>query len=228
VKFSSWFKTIHFESDYLTYCFEEYLSEASRQIQRLALLDKKLKELEYDEEIRDGVKKLKCICGIDTIAAVGLVAEVGDFDRFRAAKNFASYTGLCPGRHSSGLSDRGTGITKQGNIYLRTLLIEVAKSLPSHGAVRKLKNYSYKTYHTSKAVCTACPLRSKCLKSEKSRWRNYQVLVASDKPDVVTQMINKIDSPHGREVYLKRMGIVEPVFADIRTQKRLDHFTLRT
>jgi hypothetical protein len=40
-------------------------------------------------------------------------------------------------------------------------------------------------------------------------------------------MINKIDSPHGREVYLKRMGIVEPVFADIRTQKRLDHFTLR-
>jgi transposase len=99
---------------------------------------------------------------------------------------------------------------------------------PAHGAIRKLKNYSYKTYHASKAVCTACPLRSKCLKSEKSRWRNYQVLAASDKPDVVTQMINKIDSPHGREVYLRRMGIVEPVFADIRTQKRLDHFTLRT
>lgn len=60
------------------------------------------------------------------------------------------------------------------------------------------------------------------------RWRNYQVLVASDKPDVVTQMIDKIDSPHGREVYLRRMGIVEPVFADIRTRKRLDHFTPRT
>jgi transposase len=99
---------------------------------------------------------------------------------------------------------------------------------PAHGAIRKLKNYSYKTYHTSKAVCAACPLRSKCLKSEKSRWRNYQVLVDSDKPDVITAMINKIDSPHGREVYLKRMGIVEPVFADIRTQKRLDHFTLRS
>jgi hypothetical protein len=49
---------------------------------------------------------------------------------------------------------------------------------------------------------SACQLRSKCLKSEKSRWRNYQVLVASDKPDVITQMINKIDSPHGCEVYL--------------------------
>jgi transposase len=64
------------------------------------------------------VKKLKCICGIDTIAAVRLAAEVGDFNRFKAAKDFASYTGLCPGRHSSGLSDRGTGITKQGNGYL--------------------------------------------------------------------------------------------------------------
>jgi hypothetical protein len=99
---------------------------------------------------------------------------------------------------------------------------------PSHGAIRKLKNYSYKTYHTSKAVCAACPLRSKCLKFEKSRWRNYQVLVDSDKPDVITKMINKIDSPHGREVYLKCMGIVESVFANIRIHKRMDHFTLRT
>jgi len=41
-------------------------------------------------------------------------------------------------------------------------------------------------------------------------------------------MINKIDSPHGREVYLKRMGIVDPVFAGIRTQKCLDYFTLCT
>ncbi|MFA6856467.1 MAG: transposase, partial [Treponema sp.] len=46
VKFSSWLRTIHFASDYLTYCFEEYLSEVTRQIQRLAQLDKKLKELE--------------------------------------------------------------------------------------------------------------------------------------------------------------------------------------
>jgi hypothetical protein len=48
------------------------------------------------------------------------------------------------------------------------------------------------------------------------------VLAASDKPDVVAQMINKIDSLHGREVYLKRMGIVEPVFADIRTQAKVN------
>jgi len=136
VKFTSWLKTIHFASEYLTFCFEEYLSEVTRQIQRLSLLDKKLKELEDDKEISDGVKKLKCICGIDTVTAVSLVAETGDFNRFSAARHFANYTGLCPGRHSSGLSNKGTGITKQGNNYLRRLLIEAAKSVKrsaSHG-----------------------------------------------------------------------------------------------
>lgn len=98
---------------------------------------------------------------------------------------------------------------------------------PSRGAIRKLSHYSYKTYHTTKAVCSACAIRSQCLKSEKSKWRNYQVLVDSDKPNVIQKMIDKIDSPKGREVYTKRMGIVEPVFANIRTHKRLDKFTLR-
>lgn len=99
--------------------------------------------------------------------------------------------------------------------------------LPSRGAIRKLSHYSYKTYHTTKAICDACLLRGKCLKSEKSRWRNYQVLVADDKPDVIRNMIDKIDSREGRDIYTKRMGIVEPVFANIRTHKRLDKFTLR-
>jgi len=43
---------------------------------------------------------------------------------------------------------------------------------PSRGAMLKLKQYTYKTYHTTKAVCGACRIRSKCLKSEKSRWRH--------------------------------------------------------
>jgi hypothetical protein len=55
VKFSSWLKTIHFESKYLSYCFEEYLSEATRQIQRLPLLDKKVKELENNEGMRQRI-----------------------------------------------------------------------------------------------------------------------------------------------------------------------------
>jgi IS5 family transposase len=40
-------------------------------------------------------------------------------------------------------------------------------------------------------------------------------------------MAAKMDTERGRELYPHRMKIVEPVFANIRTQKRLDRFTLR-
>ena len=139
VKFFTWLKTITFASDYMTYCFEEYVSEVSRQIQRLDRLNAKLKELESDKEISEGVKKLKCISGIDTVTAVSLIAETEEFNRFKSAKEFASYTGLIPGRHDSGLSvGNSVGITKQGNQNLRHLLVESAKSIKratalSHG-----------------------------------------------------------------------------------------------
>ena len=63
---------------------------------------------------------------------------------------------------------------------------------PSRGAIRKLSHYSYKTYHAPKAVCDSCQLRTKCLKSEKSRWRNYQVLLESQQPNIIRLMIDKM------------------------------------
>jgi hypothetical protein len=42
------------------------------------------------------------------------------------------------------------------------------------------------------------------------------------------KMIEKIDSSQGRDIYSRRMGIVEPVFANIKVQKGLFRFTLRT
>jgi hypothetical protein len=38
----------------------------------------------------------------------------------------------------------------------------------------------------------------------------------------------KIDTPQGKQIYARRLAIVEPVFANICVQKRLDRFTLRT
>jgi hypothetical protein len=40
-------------------------------------------------------------------------------------------------------------------------------------------------------------------------------------------MLEKIESDKGRKIYPQRMAIVEPVFANIRAQKRMDRFTLR-
>jgi Transposase DDE domain len=40
-------------------------------------------------------------------------------------------------------------------------------------------------------------------------------------------MSAKIDTPAAREIYGQRLAIVEPVFGNLRSQKCLDHFTLR-
>ena len=40
-------------------------------------------------------------------------------------------------------------------------------------------------------------------------------------------MLEKVDSEKGRKIYPQRMAIVEPVFANIRSRKRMDRFTLR-
>ncbi len=40
-------------------------------------------------------------------------------------------------------------------------------------------------------------------------------------------MRQKIDLPESRRIYARRQGIVEPVFANLRSNKRLDHFTYR-
>jgi IS5 family transposase len=53
------------------------------------------------------------------------------------------------------------------------------------------------------------------------------IQVASAGRNHSQEMAVKMDTDRGREIYPHRMKIVEPVFANIRTQKRLDRFTLR-
>jgi len=70
--------------------------------------------------------RLRCLRGIDTLTALGLAAEVGDFDRFASAEAFMSFVGLVPSERSSGEKRRQGSITKAGNAHARRLLVEVA------------------------------------------------------------------------------------------------------
>lgn len=94
---------------------------------------------------------------------------------------------------------------------------------------RKLSNvegYKLKAYQASKAACSQCKLRPKCLRSPKTDSR--QVNLLHEKPTRLTdEMKKKIDTPEGRKIYGKRIGIVEPVFGNIRSCKKMDRFTLR-
>ena len=86
--------------------------------------------------------------------------------------------------------------------------------------------YLYTTYKAPKRFCTNCNLRSKCLRNESSTSKWIRVYHGSVPGSITEEMKNKIDTPEGRKTYSKRMGIVEPVFGNIRTQKGMDKFTL--
>ena len=74
------------------------------------------------------VKKAATLMGIGPVTASAVVATVGDFKQFRNGAQFGAWIGLVPRQHSSGGKNNLGGITKRGDTYLRSLLIQGAKS----------------------------------------------------------------------------------------------------
>jgi transposase len=74
-------------------------------------------------------RRLEEIPGVGPIVATALVAEVGDWHAFSSGRNLAAWIGLVPKQHSTGGKDRLGGISKQGNRYLRWLLVAGAMAV---------------------------------------------------------------------------------------------------
>jgi transposase len=72
------------------------------------------------------IGRLRCLRGIDTLSAVGLCAEIGDFERFARADQLMSYVGIVPCEYSTGQQRRLGSITKTGSEHARRLLVEAA------------------------------------------------------------------------------------------------------
>lgn len=80
--------------------------------------------------------------GLGSLTAALLGAEVLDWNRFKNRRQVASYTGLCPGEHSSGERRRQGSITKHGNPRIRHHLVEaiwrLEKWQPDYPPIKKL------------------------------------------------------------------------------------------
>jgi transposase len=75
---------------------------------------------------------LRTIPGVGLLTATALVALVGDIARFPSGRHFASFVGLTPKEHSSGLIRRLGTISKRGDTYVRMLLISGARTILWH------------------------------------------------------------------------------------------------
>jgi transposase len=103
------------------------------------------------------------------------------------------------------------------------------KTLTHRGHIT-LRNNAGNRYQSKAADCKGCSLTARCFQRNQSKRgvRNLYIVDSSCKAKYSKQMIEKIDRLEVRDLYSRRMGIIEPVFGHLTFQKRLDRFTLRT
>ena len=118
----------------------DYIGAIDALIVRRDTLEATINELVPASPWADTVARLRCLRGIDTLTAVGLCAEIGDFKRFSKAAQLMSYLGLVPSEDSTGQTRRQGAITKTGSGHSRRLLVEAAwhyRRAPAKGQALK-------------------------------------------------------------------------------------------
>lgn len=106
--------------------FQSVIEDIEMLADRIKQVDQQL--LQYASE-NDVAARLLSIPGVGVTTATALLASVPDIRVFRRGRQFAAWLGITPREHSSGNTRRLGRISKQGNEYLRTLLIHGARSL---------------------------------------------------------------------------------------------------
>jgi transposase len=100
------------------------LAEVAALNQRIAAYDDHIEQLakEYYPE----VFRLKQVKGVGTLIALTFVLTVDDPNRFQRSRDVGCYMGLRPGRRNSGKSEPQLHISKEGDCYMRSLLVQGA------------------------------------------------------------------------------------------------------
>lgn len=118
----------------------EQVEMMSRQIQQLDEQIEQIARSEYPE-----TKLLEQVKGVGILIALTFVLTVEDKERFAKSREVGCYVGLRPKRRESGQCEPQLGISKEGDIYLRKLLVQGAHCVLSRrGADSDLKRWGLK------------------------------------------------------------------------------------
>ena len=103
----------------------EFITEISELKTRILRIDKQLESIAKQSDV---AMHLLTIPGIGMTTATAMIGCVPDIHLFKKARQFSAWLGITPREHSSGSKRKLGAISKQGNNYLRTLLIHGARS----------------------------------------------------------------------------------------------------
>ncbi|MBL0162522.1 MAG: IS1182 family transposase [Xanthomonadales bacterium] len=107
-------------------------------------------------------------------------------------------------------------------------LCPAGKRLYRNGKECTINHYIAIKFRAPASACKDCALRTQCLrKPDITKVRQVAVLTRKSTPTHTQSMRERIDSEHGRALYGQRFATVEPVFGNLRHNKRLNRFTLR-
>jgi len=122
----TWLSEQRFDFPAEQLAFDTYLHALDLVDARIGALEQAIRETAEQEPWHELVARLRCLRGVDTLTALALVTEIGDFDRFATAEEFMAFVGLVPCERSSGEKRRQGSISKVGNAHVRRLLVESA------------------------------------------------------------------------------------------------------
>jgi transposase len=121
---------------------EELRKRLERLRKEVLFFQAQLKEVEEEIAQIAVERKVSVPRGVGTLTGLSLAAEVVNWDRFTNRGAISSYTGLCPGEHSSGSKRREGSIDRCGNRQVRRLLVETVWRLviwqPDYPPLKKL------------------------------------------------------------------------------------------
>ena len=126
LKHRHWLSQQHFDDPPSRITYADYLHAHDVLLARRDRVGRELEQLAPSCVWGETIARLCCLRGINTLTALGLCAEIGDWQRFDHPDSIASYVGLVPSEHSSGQSRRLGKITKAGSTHARRLLVEAA------------------------------------------------------------------------------------------------------
>ena len=126
LKHEDWLLGVRFHDAALATTYGHYRSIVHECRLRLDALEADLLVYCDKDPYAEGIHRLCCYRGVNTIGALTLVSEVCDWRRFAKASSFMGFVGLVASEYSSGERTQRGHITKAGNEHLRTQLVESA------------------------------------------------------------------------------------------------------
>jgi transposase len=148
---------------------DELLARITHFSRQITILDRQLVEMAHDFP---QTESLLGIHGIGLFSALLIVAELGEVERFRTAKQVGAYSGLTSQVHQSGSHCHRGSISRQGSPWLRWILVQAAMKVVSDDIA--LKNFYTRVRKRASAkiarVATARKLAEICWKRLR-RWQ---------------------------------------------------------